>query len=344
VGYELYEMDVAVRNLLLEELKEDERLGHQRLNELADFLTDYVVQQLYSDDPDVRDVAQAQQWTALAYTRPEEAARELALALSHLDLRDESELIRVASLAETFAEPLAEFGPLLVYARGIADLARGDLKVATDQLSEVFGQRRQIQVADVSLSIPRQVLTPLDDYERDRVQAQFQAVLDLLRNLDVGREVALFIEQRRPRVTVSPRLGEFGWQALTVGMLNTIFIAPNVLDLTPVQAAWLYAHEFGHLLFGKDRPVECTIDSIEQEYAVESLAARVWAEMNPDAPPEEYERRAGWILNQPVEAAYQAIRQWGPYYAGLPEKQPRWYQARQYWPTVQHILRIALGM
>jgi hypothetical protein len=93
VGYELYEMDVAVRNLLLEELKEDERLGQQRLNELGDFLTDYVVQQLYSDDPDIRDVAQAQQWTALAYTRPEEAARELALALSHLDLRDESELI-----------------------------------------------------------------------------------------------------------------------------------------------------------------------------------------------------------------------------------------------------------
>jgi len=154
----------------------------------------------------------------------------------------------------------------------------------------------------------------------------------------------LSLRSRDVKVTVSARLGEFRWWALTVGMLNTIFIAPDILDLTPVQAAMLYAHEFGHLFFGKDRPVECTIDSIEQEYAAESLAACVWVEMNPGAAPEEYERRAGWILDQPVEAAYQAIRRWGPYYAVLPEKQPRWYQVGQYWPAVEHILRIAPGV
>ncbi|NJN12986.1 MAG: hypothetical protein HC836_34475 [Richelia sp. RM2_1_2] len=38
VGYELYEMDIDVRNLLLTELKEDERFGEQRLNELAEFI------------------------------------------------------------------------------------------------------------------------------------------------------------------------------------------------------------------------------------------------------------------------------------------------------------------
>jgi len=180
--------------------------------------------------------------------------------------------------------------------------------------------------------------------DRGRVRAQFQAILDLLRTLDAGREMALFVEQRRPKVTVSARLGEFRWWALTVGMLNTIFIAPDILDLTPVQAALLYAHEFGHLLFGKDRPVECTIDSIEQEHVAESLAARVWVEMNPDpdVSPEEYERWAGWILDQPLEAAYERIRQWGPYYAVLPEKQPYWYQVGQYWPAVAYILRIVL--
>jgi len=309
VGYELYEMDVTVRNLLLKELKEDERFGQRRLNELADFLRDYVAQQLYSDDLDVRGLAQAQQWTALAYMRPDKLARELALALSRLDWENRTELVRVASLVETFAEPLAEFAPLLAYARGMANLARGDL-----------------------------------DDERDRVQAQVQAILGLLHTLDAGREVALFVEQRRPRVTVSARLGEFGWQTLTVGLLNTIFIAPEVLDLAPVQAVRLYAHEFGHLLFSKDRPVECTIDSIEQEYETESLAARVWAEMNPDASLEEYEKQAGWILDQPVEAAYQAIRQWGPYYATLPEKQPTWRQVGQYWPAVEYILRAVLGV
>ena len=116
---------------------------------------------------------------------------------------------------------------------------------------------------------------PGGDDDRDRVRAQLRAILSLLCTLDAGREVALFVEQRRPKVTVSARLGKFGWRGLTVGMLNTIFIAPDVLDLTPIQAALLYAHEFGHLLFGKDRPVECTIDSIEQEYAAKSLAARV---------------------------------------------------------------------
>jgi hypothetical protein len=90
--------------------------------------------------------------------------------------------------------------------------------------------------------------------------------------------------------------------------------------------------------------VECTINSIEQEYAAESLAARVWVEMNPDATPEEYEKQAGWILDHPVEVAYQSIRQWGPYYALLSEKQPRWYQVGQYWPAVKYVLRTALGM
>jgi hypothetical protein len=183
---------------------------------------------------------------------------------------------------------------------------------------------------------------PNGDNDRDRVRAQLQAVLGLLRTLDAGREVALFVEQKRPKVTVSERLGKFGWQALTIGMLNTIFIAPSVLDLTTVRAARTYAHEFGHLFFGKDHKVEYTIDSIEQEYAAESLAARVWVEMNPNATPEEYEGQAGWILDQPAETAYEKIRQWGAYYAGLPEKQPRWYQVGQYWPAVAYMLRIAL--
>lgn len=184
----------------------------------------------------------------------------------------------------------------------------------------------------------------MPDSDRDRARAQLQAVLGLLRTLDAGREVVLFVEQRRPKVTVSTRLAEFGWQALTVGMLNTIFIAPNVLDLTTVRAVDTYAHEFGHLFFGKERPVECTIDSIEQEYAAESLAARIWVEMNPSASLEEYEQRVGWILDYPVETAYEKIRGWGPYYAALPERQPRWYQVRQYWPAVEYILRVVLGI
>ena len=66
--------------------------------------------------------------------------------------------------------------------------------------------------------------------------------------------------------------------------------------------------------------------------------------MNPNATSEEYERLVVWILVQPVEVAYQAIRQWGSYYAVLPEKQPRWFQVGKYWPAVEYVLRTALGL
>ncbi|OCR02929.1 hypothetical protein BCD67_03285 [Oscillatoriales cyanobacterium USR001] len=42
VGHELYEMDVAVRNELLKQLKEDSHFGKKRINELSNFLLAYV--------------------------------------------------------------------------------------------------------------------------------------------------------------------------------------------------------------------------------------------------------------------------------------------------------------
>lgn len=107
--------------------------GTERINELSDFLLAYVRQQLDSPDIDTRDFAQAQKWTALAYTRPSEAAHEIATALSRLKLEDRTEWVRIASLLETFVEPLAGFKPLLIYSRGMWKLARGDFQGATEQ-------------------------------------------------------------------------------------------------------------------------------------------------------------------------------------------------------------------
>ena len=157
VGHELYEMDLAVRNELLKGLKEDEKFGQQRINELSDFLLGYVRQQLQSDDPDIRDFAQVQQLTAVAYTQPRKAARELALAFSKLDRKNTAELVRMASLTETFAEPLAEYQPLLIYARGMQNFARGNLEAAKAQFCEVLEEKNVIQVAGVNLPIPEQI-------------------------------------------------------------------------------------------------------------------------------------------------------------------------------------------
>ncbi|KYC41247.1 hypothetical protein WA1_22545 [Scytonema hofmannii PCC 7110] len=157
VGYELYEIDLAVRNMLLSQLKDDEKFGQQRIYELSNFLLVYVRQQLLSDEPDTYDLAQAQRWVALSYTQPSEVARELALAFSQLDEKDTAELVRMESLTETFAEPLAKFQPLLIYARAMGDFARGNLKDATDRLREVPKKGNVVEVAGVNLLIPKQL-------------------------------------------------------------------------------------------------------------------------------------------------------------------------------------------
>ena len=109
VGQELYEMDQAIRNELLQRLKTEANFGQSRIQELSDFLLDYVRQQLLSNDPDIRDFAQTQQWTALAYTQPGNVARELALSFQQLGLDsaesgepDKSEILRMGISSRYF--------------------------------------------------------------------------------------------------------------------------------------------------------------------------------------------------------------------------------------------------
>ncbi|MEH2285814.1 MAG: CHASE2 domain-containing protein [Nostoc sp.] len=156
VGHELYEIDLAVRNELLNRLKENEKFGQQRIQELSNFMLYYVQQQIQSDDLDVRDFAQVQRWMALAYTQPSQLAKEIALEFSKLREQDTSELVRMASLTETFTEQLAGFQPLLSYVDGIKKFLRGDIDAAKAQFSEAMEGGNKIQVAGVILPIPEQ--------------------------------------------------------------------------------------------------------------------------------------------------------------------------------------------
>ena len=156
VGDELYEMDATVRGELLAQLKAEERFGSQRINELSNFLLAYVRQQLHSHELDVRDFAEAQRWTALAYTQPTEAAREVALALKNACYFEEtSELVRLASIVETFAEPLVEFEPLLTYARGMVDLALD--RLPSRSFERFIQTHRALDIAGVELPIPKPI-------------------------------------------------------------------------------------------------------------------------------------------------------------------------------------------
>ncbi|ODH02964.1 hypothetical protein A4S05_21760 [Nostoc sp. KVJ20] len=146
VGYELYEMDGAVRTELLKRLKNDSRFGQQRLTELSYFLQAYIKQKLESNDPYERDLAQVQQWTALAFVEPNEAARQLASELKKVyneQNQDKYELMRLASIIETLAEPLKDYQPLLVYSRGILNWVLDNKELAISQLENLPKRKRR---------------------------------------------------------------------------------------------------------------------------------------------------------------------------------------------------------
>jgi hypothetical protein len=144
VGYELYEMDKAIRQILLRRLQRDE--GEDRLRGLAAFLTEYARGRLDQDDAVVRHIAQAQQWTALAYMRTEQAARELAQALAaaaqklfagHPGPDDLAEVLRLTSLVASIEGPLAEFHPLVFYSEAVTSMAHNRKEEATELMERV---------------------------------------------------------------------------------------------------------------------------------------------------------------------------------------------------------------
>lgn len=151
VGYELYEMDVAMRAELLSQLKSHPRFGPQRIYDLSNFLRTYVKQQLVSPSPGVSKFAQAQDWMALAATKPDEAARSIALTLSELNPDDWAEFARIASLIEAFIEPSAELTRLLTHARAMEIHARGDEENTKAELSKVTVQGRPQELSRESI-------------------------------------------------------------------------------------------------------------------------------------------------------------------------------------------------
>ncbi len=164
VGSEMYEMDNAVRNLLLRELKV--QFGQERFDSLGEFLLEYVSQRLTEDDPDTQDLRQAQEWTALAYTKPEQAARELAQVLSdRVKQEDTGEVLRLSSLVETLSELLLEAGlePLLVYGQGMKSYVCGDLALAKKQLEKVLLEKEQLTIAGIKPYLPKELLSANED-------------------------------------------------------------------------------------------------------------------------------------------------------------------------------------
>jgi len=180
-GHQLYEMDSAVRHLLLKLLQTDERFGNQRLDELSDCLLFYMQQRFENTDLDLKDFGEHPEWIALAYTKPNEVARKLAQMLEKIYSGDKAEKVRRASLTATFAEPLAEAGfqPLLTFAQGWGRLARGYEEGANELFDQLPEQSSELVIEGVKLRIPNR---------RDLLRFSFDVVTVNSRGKIIKRE------------------------------------------------------------------------------------------------------------------------------------------------------------
>jgi hypothetical protein len=165
VGHELYEIDLPVRNILLNNLQKSQNFGKARINNISNFLLEYIKPQLYSTNQDTQDLARTQRLTALAYLNPEQTAREIAIVFAKTNSKDETELLRITSLLETLAEPLSEYKELLSYSRAIANFLRGKIEEATIQFLELIEGKSKITAFGATLPIPERIKTNLSTIE-----------------------------------------------------------------------------------------------------------------------------------------------------------------------------------
>ncbi len=162
VGGELYEMLPETRELLLDELKTYPEFGIARVKELAEFVYEYSARALRMGDTaaiaEMCDFYQAQQWVALAYTRPEEAAQSLALAFKEeFQTENRAEVIRVARLAQGLAAPLLSQERILLYSVGVEKLAVGEPQSAWDFFEAIGPFNQAVSIGGVELPSPASI-------------------------------------------------------------------------------------------------------------------------------------------------------------------------------------------
>lgn len=157
VGHELYEMDLPVRKTLLNILQKNQNFERRRIQDISNFLLEYIKPQLSSADQDIQDLAQTQRLTALAYLNPKQVAREIAKKFEKINQQDTTELLQITSLVETLAEPLSEYKDLLSYNRAISNFLRGKIEEATIQFLELIEGKSKITAFGATLPIPERI-------------------------------------------------------------------------------------------------------------------------------------------------------------------------------------------
>jgi len=165
--------------------------------------------------------------------------------------------------------------------------------------------------------------------EAQELRRTLRGVLQRIQDTDAGRAAMARV---RPIIFAGRLPGQW-WGALTWRPL--ILVNPSLAGNAESLMDAL-AHEYGHCLFQVSIGSRI-VDSLEQERTAEHLKASIWVERRGREDP-EYDKQAGWILEQPLESVYERIRGWGSFYARLPEQQPRWYEVKKWWPVIRYWL------
>ncbi|VAW43279.1 hypothetical protein MNBD_CHLOROFLEXI01-350 [hydrothermal vent metagenome] len=175
IRHEMYVMETAVRQELLDQMANDARFGPDYILRLGQFVQHYASQFIQSDIPSLRQYAQAQQWAAQAYTEPDRLLDSLSRQFSQAP--SDAETIRLADLLNTFSEPLTldwvptsaetavNYDRLHTFGDGLAKFVRGDTQTATRQLRRLLGPAREFNIGSMSLPLPTAVAQALAKQE-----------------------------------------------------------------------------------------------------------------------------------------------------------------------------------
>jgi GTPase SAR1 family protein len=131
-GEGFYEMDAAVRELLLEELVSDPDFGPTRLFHVAEFTLAYAERALDgATDPELRRFLGTQRWAALAQLQPEQASEELMDELTAArEEGDGNRAIRLARITDALSAPLAGQRELTALAANLRGVPAGQAPVS----------------------------------------------------------------------------------------------------------------------------------------------------------------------------------------------------------------------
>lgn len=161
VGHEVYAFAPDLRVALLQELRSNPRFGYGRIGELTALVQAFVLQQLHSDNPFLRDFAEAQRWSALAEGDPQTAASEIAAAYADGGLDDRARVARLSALVEALAAPMhnGDIESLLPYACALAEWAEGSSDAA-QALASLAQNGTTPTVGGVRLPLPTTLVFP----------------------------------------------------------------------------------------------------------------------------------------------------------------------------------------